>query len=76
MSRLEISALKRLTNKPETQSQAVVLLNAAKLKTGPGTGFVLGEGATGLPAICAYLASEQCVFTFEHCLTVILTVSD
>ncbi|KAI0699314.1 hypothetical protein C8T65DRAFT_793293 [Cerioporus squamosus] len=43
----------------ETFNKAKSLLNTAKLKTVPGSGYELGEGATGLPAICAYIAAEK-----------------
>ncbi|KAH8104531.1 hypothetical protein BXZ70DRAFT_1075516 [Cristinia sonorae] len=59
MSRIEILTLKRLCSKQETHAQAIEILNATKLKTGSGTGYDLGQGASGLPAICAYIASER-----------------
>ncbi len=31
----------------------------AKARTGPGSGHLLTGGAVGLPAICAYLASQR-----------------
>ncbi|TCD70518.1 hypothetical protein EIP91_002863 [Steccherinum ochraceum] len=58
MSRVETAALKRLCSKPETLAQAQTLLNQARLKTASGSGYDLGQGASGLYAICAYLASQ------------------
>jgi hypothetical protein len=51
--------LKRLCIKPETLTRAQALLHIAKARTGTGSGHDLGNGVTGLPAICAHLASLQ-----------------
>ncbi|PCH40114.1 hypothetical protein WOLCODRAFT_162106 [Wolfiporia cocos MD-104 SS10] len=60
MSRALYRQLPGLCSRPETLNKAQELLNAASVKTGPGTGYDLGDAAgNGLPAICAYLASEE-----------------
>ncbi|RDB14905.1 hypothetical protein Hypma_016368 [Hypsizygus marmoreus] len=43
----------------ETLDQARVLLRLTQRKTGAGSGHELGAHTTGLPAICAYLASQR-----------------
>ncbi|CCM03188.1 uncharacterized protein FIBRA_05310 [Fibroporia radiculosa] len=59
MSRSHDLALRKLCANPETLTRAQVLLHAAILKTGPGSGYNLGTDVVGLPAICAYLASQE-----------------
>ncbi|RPD62320.1 hypothetical protein L226DRAFT_611087 [Lentinus tigrinus ALCF2SS1-7] len=64
MSRQHDSLLERLCSEDgkvnvDTFNKAKAILHTAKLKTGPGSGYALGEGATGLPAICAYIAAEK-----------------
>lgn len=61
MSRLQKEAIQRICINEETTAAALELLGTASLCTGPGTGYDLREGASGLPAVCAYLASEECV---------------
>jgi hypothetical protein len=55
------SQLQRMCAKPETIARAKALLVTVSARTGPGSGHDVGRGATGLVAICAYIASEQCV---------------
>ncbi|KAF8885709.1 hypothetical protein CPB84DRAFT_126919 [Gymnopilus junonius] len=43
----------------ETRDLAADLIRQAKLRTGRGSGHELGEFDTGLPAVCALLASER-----------------
>ncbi len=64
MSRQHETLLKQLCSdgdelNVDTFEKAKSVLNTAKLKTGSGSGYELGEGAIGLPAICAYIAAEQ-----------------
>ena len=59
MSRPQDILLKRLCREPETLAKAQVVLHSARLKTGPGTGYDLRGATTALPAICAYIASEE-----------------
>lgn len=53
--------LESLCRDPETLSQARGILRLAQKKTGPGSGHELGAHTTGLPAICAHIASQRCV---------------
>ncbi|KAI0947185.1 hypothetical protein AcV7_009676 [Taiwanofungus camphoratus] len=59
MSRPQDILLRRLCPKPETLTKAQVILHTAAAKTGPGSGYELGQGAPGLPAICAYIAAQE-----------------
>ena len=73
MSRQHDSLLRQLCSdgeqiNVETFEKAKSVLYTAKLKTGPGSGYELGEGATGLPAICAYLAAEKSVLFLTYTL--------
>jgi hypothetical protein len=47
--------------KSETYNVAKRIMRTAHAKTGAGSGYELGKGASGLPAICAYLASSESV---------------
>lgn len=67
MSRPQEVLLKRLCREPETLTKARVILHAAQLKTGPGTGYDLRGASTALPAICAYIASEEYVDIVRCC---------
>jgi hypothetical protein len=58
----QVDLLERLCNKPETLTAAKALLHIAKVKTAAGSGHDLGNGASGLPAICALIASLRSVF--------------
>ncbi|KAI6156524.1 hypothetical protein EDD17DRAFT_1704150 [Pisolithus thermaeus] len=49
--------LRSLCATPETLDRAKSILNLASVRTGRGTGFA--ANAAGLPAVAAYLASEQ-----------------
>ncbi|KAG6816820.1 hypothetical protein H0H87_002663 [Tephrocybe sp. NHM501043] len=51
--------LQNICNSEETLNTARAILRLAQQKTGPGSGFELGPFRTGLPAICAYLASKR-----------------
>ncbi|EPQ50968.1 hypothetical protein GLOTRDRAFT_141133 [Gloeophyllum trabeum ATCC 11539] len=53
------SARAERMHKNQTLSRARALLHVAKARTGPGSGHELGDGAPGLPAVCAYLASLE-----------------
>ncbi|THH30660.1 hypothetical protein EUX98_g3531 [Antrodiella citrinella] len=57
MSRLDQAAVRKICSKTETIDVALNLLNVAKLKTKAGSGFDIGQSTSGLPAICAYIAS-------------------
>ncbi|KZT12080.1 uncharacterized protein LAESUDRAFT_808977 [Laetiporus sulphureus 93-53] len=59
MSHPQQAQLKKLCAKGETLAKAQVLLHAASMRTGPGTGYALRDGRGCLPAICAYIASEE-----------------
>jgi hypothetical protein len=61
--RPQVTLLKQLCTNPETSTKAEALVHIAKAKTGAGSGHDLGAGATGLPAICALVASLQSVPT-------------
>ncbi|KAG5646013.1 hypothetical protein DXG03_004615 [Asterophora parasitica] len=51
--------LRNLCGSDETFNEAQSVLRLAKQKTGPGSGHDLGPHKTGLPAICAYIASTR-----------------
>jgi hypothetical protein len=57
----QVLQLRKLCSQQETLVLAQALLNTAATRTAPGSGHELGAGAPGLPAICALLASQQCV---------------
>lgn len=59
MSHLHDQLLKRLCNNSQTLSKAKEILHAAGIRTAQGSGYELGQGVGGLPAICAYLAAEE-----------------
>lgn len=61
MPKLEEALIDRLTLRPEVREKARALLRLVHSKTGPGTGYDIGEAKTGLPAICAYIASKRYV---------------
>ena len=61
MPKLEEVLIDRLTLRPEVREKARSLLHAVHSKTGPGTGYDIGEAKTGLPAICAFIASKAYV---------------
>ncbi|KAH9936350.1 uncharacterized protein B0H18DRAFT_973503 [Fomitopsis serialis] len=58
MSRVQKDAIKRLCGNEETMGLALSFFRIASLSTGPGTGYDLRDAVSGLPAVCAYLASE------------------
>ncbi|GLB38663.1 hypothetical protein LshimejAT787_0505280 [Lyophyllum shimeji] len=51
--------LRSICSLDETFKEAQAVLYYAKQKTGRGSGFELGSHITGLPAICAYIASKR-----------------
>ncbi|KAI9443437.1 hypothetical protein H4582DRAFT_1924658 [Lactarius indigo] len=59
MPKLEESLIDNLTPRPEVREKARALLRTVHSKTGPGTGYDIGEAKIGLPAICAYIASKS-----------------
>ncbi|KAI9465001.1 hypothetical protein BJY52DRAFT_1393074 [Lactarius psammicola] len=59
MPKLEDSLIENLTQRPEVREKARALLRTVHSKTGPGTGYDIGEAKIGLPAICAYIASKS-----------------
>ncbi|KAI0263982.1 hypothetical protein BC834DRAFT_884865 [Gloeopeniophorella convolvens] len=59
MSKLEESLINRLTPRLEVRRDAHEMLRTVHARTGPGKGYDVGEGKTGVPAICAYLASKN-----------------
>ncbi len=56
-----IDRLVKLCKTEETFIKARALWKTAELKTGPGSGYSIGDAAVGLPAICAFIASQQYV---------------
>ncbi|KAI0043728.1 hypothetical protein FA95DRAFT_1562990 [Auriscalpium vulgare] len=63
MPSIEETQINRITDRVEIRVKAKALLQTLRVKTGPGTGYELGPGKTGLAAICAYLASVQLGFS-------------
>ncbi|KAH9080280.1 hypothetical protein EDB83DRAFT_2338334 [Lactarius deliciosus] len=59
MPKLEESLIDNLTPRSEVREKARALLRTVHSKTGPGTGYDIGEAKIGLPAICAYIASKS-----------------
>jgi len=59
MPKPEEDLINRLTTRPEVREKAHALLHNVHSKTGPGTGYDIGDAKSGLPAICAYLASKR-----------------
>ena len=55
-----VHLLNNMNLNPETLELATSILREASVKTKPGSGFELGPYTTGLPAICAYIASKRC----------------
>jgi hypothetical protein len=58
MPKPEEDLIDRLTPRPEVREKARALLRTVRSKTGPGTGYDIGDAKSGLPAICTYLASK------------------
>ncbi|KAI0661963.1 hypothetical protein C8Q70DRAFT_961499 [Cubamyces menziesii] len=59
MSRAHHELLKRLCHDTDTLERAKSILHTASIKTAQGSGYELGQGLSGLPAICAYIAAEE-----------------
>ncbi|KAL7279985.1 hypothetical protein ACG7TL_006396 [Trametes sanguinea] len=59
MSRAHHLLLKKLCHNDDTLERAKSILHTASIKTGQGSGYELGQGLSGLPAICAYIAAEE-----------------
>ncbi|KAH9922848.1 uncharacterized protein BXZ73DRAFT_91561 [Epithele typhae] len=59
MSRPHHQLLKQLCHDENLFKKAKETLHTASLKTGPGSGYVLGDGGSGLPAICAFLTAQD-----------------
>jgi hypothetical protein len=53
--------IQRMCAHDATVQRTLALYAAAAARTGPGSGYDIGLGAPGLPALCAFLASEQYV---------------
>jgi hypothetical protein len=51
--------LQRVCSKPETFKRGQEIMRLALVKTRPGSGYDLATGASGLPPICAYIASQE-----------------
>ncbi|KAJ7578172.1 hypothetical protein C8J56DRAFT_357738 [Mycena floridula] len=51
--------LVKLCQNEETRQKAQGLIHVAKMKTTAGSGYQLKDLAVGLPAVCAYMASEE-----------------
>jgi hypothetical protein len=66
MPKLEEILIDRLTFRPEVREKARVLLRSVHSKSGPGTGYDIGDAKSGLPAICAYIASKAYVLISLH----------
>ncbi|TFK62487.1 hypothetical protein BDN72DRAFT_903191 [Pluteus cervinus] len=54
-----LDLIRRLCRQEETVEEAQSIYRIAQVKTGPGSGYDLGPHTTGLPAICAYIASKR-----------------
>ncbi|KAF8628682.1 hypothetical protein AX15_003803 [Amanita polypyramis BW_CC] len=54
-----IHLLNNMNLNPETLELAKSILRETTVRTKPGSGFELGPHTTGLPAICAYIASKR-----------------
>lgn len=67
MPKPEEDLIDRLTLRPEVREKARALLRAAHSKTGPGTGYDIGDAKSGLPAICTYIASKR--YTYKSLST-------
>lgn len=61
MAALQRNQLNRLCSSPETLEKAQSILRLVNAKTRPGSGFVV-KNTIAIPAVCAYLASEQYAF--------------
>ncbi|KAM5530177.1 hypothetical protein V8D89_016159 [Ganoderma adspersum] len=59
MSRHHDQLVRLLCHNDATFAKAKAILHTASLKTAHGSGHDLGPGASGLPAVCAYIAAEQ-----------------
>ncbi|KAI0354887.1 hypothetical protein OH77DRAFT_1480990 [Trametes cingulata] len=59
MSRAHHQLLRRICHNNETFERAKDVLHTASIKTAPGSGYDLGPGSSGLPAICAYIAAQE-----------------
>lgn len=59
MPKPEEDLIDRLTTRPEVREKARAVLRSVHSKTGPGTGYDIGDAKSGLPAICAYIASKR-----------------
>lgn len=59
MPKPEEDLIDRLTQRLEVRKQARALLLTVRSKTGPGTGYDIGDAKSGLPAICTYIASKR-----------------
>ncbi|KDQ25704.1 hypothetical protein PLEOSDRAFT_1106608 [Pleurotus ostreatus PC15] len=59
MSAPEQRLLRQMCSRAETSAQAAALIQRARLQTTPGSGHTLGSLSSGLPAICAYIASTR-----------------
>lgn len=60
MGRPEEDQLRLVCSQAATFTKAKILLQQAKTKTRPGSGYHIGaDSVIGLPAVCAYLASQQ-----------------
>ncbi|KAJ6584017.1 hypothetical protein DFH09DRAFT_265269 [Mycena vulgaris] len=53
------TTIEKLCHDPKTRQEANNFLVKARTNTAIGSGFDLGEARTGLPAVCAFLASEK-----------------
>lgn len=51
--------LQKMCGKEDTLEKSRSILRLATLKTTPGSGYDIGSGVTGLPPICAYIASME-----------------
>ncbi|KAI8971164.1 hypothetical protein BD414DRAFT_449173 [Trametes punicea] len=59
MSRAHHLLLTKLCHNDDTLERAKSILHTASIKTAQGSGYELGQGLSGLPAICAYIAAEE-----------------
>lgn len=62
MAHLIEAQLKRFQLDPEAFNLAKQIYRQIQVKTAPGSGYELGAGVAGVPAMAAYLACVQYVY--------------
>ena len=62
MAGLQRGQLRKLCSNSDTYEKAQEIFCLASAKTRPGSGFAV-KNSIAIPAVCAYLASEQYAFS-------------